>query len=98
MQPSLEGFYRSKWTDGNEVDHWVATTQFEATHARRAFPCWDEPAVKATYAVTFVVDTQLTVLSNMRAASETVENGWKTVAFAPTPDVHLPACLVRRGV
>jgi puromycin-sensitive aminopeptidase len=85
VQPSLEGFYRTKWTDENNVDHWAATTQFEATHARRAFPCWDEPAKKATYAVTFVVDEQLTVLSNMRVASETVENGWKTVTFRPTP-------------
>ncbi|HYW84945.1 MAG TPA: M1 family metallopeptidase, partial [Spirochaetia bacterium] len=62
-----------------------ATTQFEATHARRAFPCWDEPAAKATYSVTFVVDSHLTVLSNMRASAETIENGRKTIAFAPTP-------------
>ncbi len=85
VQPSLEGFYRSKWTDENSVDHWAAATQFEATHARRAFPCWDEPAAKATYAVTFVIDAHLTVLSNMRVASETMENGRKTVAFRPTP-------------
>ena len=85
VQPGLEGFYRSKWTDDNKTDHWAATTQFEATHARRAFPCWDEPAAKATYAVTFVVDAHLTVLSNMRAAAETTENGRKTITFAPTP-------------
>ena len=85
VQPSLEGFYRSKWTDDSTTDHWVATTQFEATHARRAFPCWDEPAAKADYTVTFVIDKHLTVLSNMRVAAETVENGRKTVAFAPTP-------------
>ena len=85
VQQSLEGFYRSKWTDDNKTDHWVATTQFEATHARRAFPCWDEPAAKATYAVTFAIDTQLAVLSNMRVTAETVENGRKTIAFAPTP-------------
>jgi puromycin-sensitive aminopeptidase len=85
IQPSLEGFYRSKWTDDDKVDHWVATTQFEATHARRAFPCWDEPALKATYALTLVVDEGLTALSNMRVAAETVENGKKTMVFAPTP-------------
>jgi puromycin-sensitive aminopeptidase len=85
VQPSLEGFYRSKWTDDNAVDRWVGTTQFEATHARRAFPCWDEPAAKASYAVTFVIDSHLTVLSNMRAASETTEDGAKTVTFMPTP-------------
>ena len=85
VQPSLEGFYRSGWTDENKVDRWVATTQFEATHARRAFPCWDEPALKATYAVTLVIDKGLTALSNMRVTSETVEGGRKTVAFATTP-------------
>ncbi len=63
----------------------MATTQFEATHARRAFPCWDEPALKATYAVTLVIDKGLTALSNMRVTSETVEGGRKTVAFATTP-------------
>ncbi|HTP58307.1 MAG TPA: hypothetical protein VMM82_05275, partial [Spirochaetia bacterium] len=56
VQPSLEGFYRSKWTDEKKTDHWMASTQFEATHARRAFPCWDEPAIKATYALTLVID------------------------------------------
>ena len=85
VQPGLEGFYRSKWTDENGRDHWAATTQFEATHARRAFPCWDEPAAKATYAVTLVIDRQLAALSNMRVTSETVEKGWKTIAFAATP-------------
>jgi aminopeptidase N len=85
VQPSLEGFYRSKWTDDSKTDHWAATTQFEATHARRAFPCWDEPAAKATYTVTLVIDKQLTALSNMRATAETVEKGWKTIVFAQTP-------------
>ncbi len=85
VQPSLEGFYRSKWTDDKKIDHWAATTQFEATHARRAFPCWDEPALKATYAVTLVIDAGLTALSNMRVTGETVENASKTVTFAPTP-------------
>ena len=85
VQPGLEGFYRSKWTDENGRDHWAATTQFEATHARRAFPCWDEPAAKATYGVTLVIDRQLAALSNMRATSQTVEEDWKTIVFAATP-------------
>ena len=84
VQPSLEGFYRSRWTDAGG-DHWIASTQFEATHARRAFPCWDEPAVKATFAVTLLVDRKLTALSNMNAVSETVDGEWKTVTFGPTP-------------
>ena len=85
VQPSLEGFYRSKWTDDGKMEHWMASTQFEATHARRAFPCWDEPAVKATYAVTLVIDKELSALSNMRVTAERVEGTLKTMTFAPTP-------------
>jgi puromycin-sensitive aminopeptidase len=85
VQPGLEGFYRSKWTDEKKEDHWMASTQFEATHARRAFPCWDEPALKATYALTLVIDRRFVALSNMRATGETVEGSWKSVAFGRTP-------------
>jgi len=85
VQPSLEGFYRTTWTDEARVDHWAAATQFEATHARRAFPCWDEPAVKATYGITLVIDRRLTALSNMRVISETADGGRTTVVFARTP-------------
>jgi puromycin-sensitive aminopeptidase len=84
VQPGLEGFYRTTWTDGAGVQHWAASTQFEATHARRAFPCWDEPAVKATYEVTVVTTRDLSVLSNTRVASERVEGERKTVSFART--------------
>jgi puromycin-sensitive aminopeptidase len=85
VQPSLEGFYRSRWTDDDKIEHWVASTQFEATHARRAFPCCDEPAVKATYGVTLIVDRKLAALSNMRVISERMEGSWKIVEFAVTP-------------
>ena len=44
LNDQLHGFYRSTFTDDDGVDHTIATTQFESTHARRAFPCFDEPA------------------------------------------------------
>lgn len=43
----------------------MASTQFEALDARRAFLCWDEPAVKATFTVALIVPAHLTALSNM---------------------------------
>ena len=43
LSDQLRGFYRSTYTDDDGVDHVLATTQFESTDARRAFPCWDEP-------------------------------------------------------
>jgi puromycin-sensitive aminopeptidase len=45
----------------------MASTQLAATQARRAFPCFDEPALKATFAITLVVEEHLTALSNSRA-------------------------------
>ena len=56
LNDKLHGFYRSTFTDTDGEQQVIATTQFEATDARRAFPCWDEPDFKAVFAVTLVVD------------------------------------------
>ena len=64
LNDQLHGFYRSTFTDTDGVDQVIATTQFEATDARRAFPCWDEPDFKAVFAITLVVDADLTAVSN----------------------------------
>lgn len=85
VQPSLEGFYRSKWTDDKGEVHWIGTTQFEATHARRAFPCFDEPALKATFDIELIVDDRLTALSNGRIKSEEpYDDGIRYVTAGPT--------------
>ena len=60
----MAGFYRSNYTGIDGQSKIMASTQFEALDARRAFPCWDEPAVKAVFAVTLVVPIALTALSN----------------------------------
>ena len=75
LNDQLKGFYRSFWEDDKGNQHTIATTQFEATDARRAFPCWDEPEFKATFKVTLVVDENLTAISNGRVvSSEVVES------------------------
>ncbi len=85
LNDKLVGFYRSTFTDDAGVEHVIATTQMEATHARQAFPCWDEPALKATFAVTLVVPGHLTALSNGAAgAEETMADGRRRVRFATT--------------
>jgi puromycin-sensitive aminopeptidase len=85
LNDQLHGFYRSTFTDPDGVKHTIATTQFENTDARRAFPCWDEPAFKATYQVNLTVPSQLAAYSNSPISSDTdLGNGQRTVSFAPT--------------
>lgn len=81
----LRGFYRSKFKGEGTDESWIAATQFEATDARRAFPCWDEPDFKATFGITIVANEGLTVLSNAREiSSEAVAGGKRRVRFADT--------------
>ena len=85
LNDKLHGFYRSTYRDGGGKEHTIATTQFEATHARRAFPCWDEPDFKARFAVTLVVPDGLMAVSNGGVISEErARRGWKRVEFAET--------------
>src|SRR5213079_1633065 len=51
---------------------------------RRAFPCWDEPAFKAVFAVTLAIDPALTAISNTRGVAERQEGGKKVLTFADT--------------
>ncbi len=69
LNDKLHGFYRSTFTDDDGATRTIATTQFEATDARRAFPCWDEPDLKATFAVTLDVPADLFAVSNAAEVS-----------------------------
>jgi puromycin-sensitive aminopeptidase len=84
LNDKLRGFYRSVYKDPSGVSRTMAATQFEATDARRGFPCWDEPAFKAVFAVTLVIDPGLTAVSNTRIVGETREGARKVVRFADT--------------
>ena len=86
LNDQLRGFYRSQYTDQEGQQRYLASTQFEATDARRAFPCWDEPSLKATFQVTLVVPSDLTAISNMPIESETPQGSdTKTVRFEESP-------------
>lgn len=85
VNETMRGLYRSRyWTAGKEK--YLITTQFEATDARRMFPCVDEPAAKAVFDVTVIVPRGTTVVSNtVPATVKEHEPGWEAVKFLPTP-------------
>ena len=60
----LLGYYRSTFVDETGSERVLAATQFEAPHARRAFPCFDEPEFKANFSITLVVADGLLAISN----------------------------------
>lgn len=84
LNNKLHGFYLSTYKDANGRQKALASTQFESTDARRAFPCWDEPAFKAVFQVTLVVEEGLTAISNTQVLRETSLRaiGKKEVVFA----------------
>ncbi|KAL6480692.1 hypothetical protein MHYP_G00117250 [Metynnis hypsauchen] len=71
LADDLGGFYRSVYTE-NGQEKVLATTQMQPTDARKAFPCFDEPAMKAYFNITLLHDPETTALSNGRDI-ETVE-------------------------
>jgi aminopeptidase N len=92
LNDKLRGFYLSKSKDRN-----YAVTQFESTDARRAFPCFDEPALKATFDVSLTIDKGDNVISNTNMISDTpAGDGKHTQTFATTPKMstYLVAFLV----
>ncbi|CCH58812.1 hypothetical protein TBLA_0A10340 [Henningerozyma blattae CBS 6284] len=86
LNDNMAGFYRAKYQDKLTGEtKYMATTQMEPTDARRAFPCFDEPNLKATFDITLVSEPSLTHLSNMDVKSEKIESGKKFTSFNTTP-------------
>ncbi|XP_038152122.1 thyrotropin-releasing hormone-degrading ectoenzyme-like [Cyprinodon tularosa] len=86
IEDELLGFFRSSYTLQRER-RFLAVTQFSPIHARKAFPCFDEPIYKATFSLSLRHDPQYTSLSNMpvESSSPADEDGWVTNRFARTP-------------
>lgn len=85
LNDRMRGFYRSTYRDAEGVERTIATTQFESTDARRAFPCFDEPDLKAVFGVTLVVPEGLLAISNEREVSrEPTGDGRVRIRFADT--------------
>lgn len=85
MDDTMRGFYRSKYfIEGQE--EYLGVTQFEATDARRSFPCFDEPAMKAVFSVSLVIPKELTAIANtIEKKEESFGEDLKKVTFVDTP-------------
>ncbi len=84
-QAGVGQFYGKYREQGGGAQKIFLGTQFEATDARRLFPCWDEPVFRATFQLTAVVPENWMAVSNMPITSETKVSHGREVAFAPTP-------------
>lgn len=60
----MKGVYRSEYINENGKKIYLVTTQFQATHARNGFPCFDEPHYKATFSINITYPTGLLALGN----------------------------------
>ncbi len=80
-------FYGKYQEQGTGEKKMFLGTQFEATDARRFFPCWDEPTFRATFQLTAVVLENWMAVSNMPIASEKQVEGGREVSFKPTPSM-----------
>lgn len=93
LNDKLRGFYLSQTPKRR-----YAVTQFESTDARRAFPCFDEPAYKAVYNIKLVIDKADTAISNGKIVSDTPGpgDGKHTLTFSPSPKMstYLVAMMV----
>ena len=84
LNDRLLGFYRSRYEQNGKIKY-LATTQFEAADARRAFPCWDEPEAKATYEISIIADNKFTAISNMPVKTKKKTGNKTTYNFQKTP-------------
>ena len=86
LNDRLLGFYRSQYKQNGKTKY-LATTQFEAADARRAFPCWDEPEAKATFEISIIADNKFTAISNMPVISKKKLKNKTHYKFGKTPVV-----------
>lgn len=85
INDAMAGFYRSRYQHGGETGY-LAVTQFEESDARRAFPCIDRPAAKATFDVELIIPPHLIAVANTPVQEEErLADNRKRVVFERTP-------------
>ena len=95
LNNDMAGFYRSKYkpkvpanksVPRDDEWHYMFSTQFESCDARRAFPCFDEPNLKATFDFEIEAPVDQVALSNMPVKDiKPTKEGWQMVSFETSP-------------
>ncbi|CAL8235778.1 unnamed protein product, partial [Boreogadus saida] len=84
MAEDLEGLYVSTYNEDG-LKKFIASTQMEPTSARKVFPCFDEPAMKATFDVTIIHRQPTMALGNwLKSGSRLIDDDWSATTFFPT--------------
>ncbi|KAH0560471.1 hypothetical protein KQX54_005054 [Cotesia glomerata] len=99
INDNLRGFYRSNYTDTFGDEQWLVSTYFEPNYARQAFPCWDEPAFKATFKISIKHNRRFTALSNTRfnsilSTNDSSNHVWTQFEKTPLMSSYLIAFIV----
>ncbi|XP_077286018.1 aminopeptidase A isoform X2 [Arctopsyche grandis] len=74
LRNRIVGIYRSTYRDAGGRDRVIATSKFEPTYARQAFPCFDEPAMKAKFTVELIAPPDYIALSNMEESDNIIQS------------------------
>ncbi|KAG5680753.1 hypothetical protein PVAND_010240 [Polypedilum vanderplanki] len=86
LRTDMGGFYRSQYqVDGETVPRYLAATQFQSTSARTAFPCFDEPAMKATFEIGIRHATEYDAISNTEGEKVDLDDGTSITSFGKSP-------------
>ncbi len=92
IETAPQGLFAQPYRKPGGGDGLLLSTQFEATDARRMFPCWDEPAFRAVYQLSATVPATWVTVSNMPIAKRVANGALATTTFAPSP--KMPSYLV----
>ncbi|KAL4706798.1 hypothetical protein ACJJTC_018179 [Scirpophaga incertulas] len=86
MRTDMVGIYRSWYSNFGDI-HWMAASKFSSTYARSAFPCYDEPSLKATFDVIITRQNNFKSWSNMelKEKKSSVYNGYEDDVYYTTP-------------
>jgi aminopeptidase N len=85
METTGQGLFVQPYTTPDGGKGAMISTQFESTDARRMFPCWDEPAFKATFGLTVTLPATWSAVANMPVVQRDRDGGTQTLTFGRTP-------------